>query len=95
MSQLLWFLVVITLLSQAALYGFTAVSFLAPAHRRCSRATRSGCRPRSASRGHSSAVVPTGSPGTRSIEEPWLAERHGAEYEAYRRSVSRFVGRSS
>lgn len=26
------------------------------------------------------------------IEEPWLAERHGAAYEAYRRAVPRFVG---
>jgi len=27
------------------------------------------------------------------IEEPWLSERHGAEYEAYRRTVPRFLGR--
>lgn len=26
------------------------------------------------------------------IEEPWLAERYGAEYEAYRRAVPRFFG---
>jgi protein-S-isoprenylcysteine O-methyltransferase Ste14 len=28
------------------------------------------------------------------VEEPWLAERFGAEYEAYRRTVPRFLGRS-
>jgi protein-S-isoprenylcysteine O-methyltransferase Ste14 len=26
------------------------------------------------------------------IEEPWLAQRHGADYEAYRREVPRFLG---
>jgi protein-S-isoprenylcysteine O-methyltransferase Ste14 len=26
------------------------------------------------------------------VEEPWLAERYGAEYEAYRRAVPRFFG---
>jgi protein-S-isoprenylcysteine O-methyltransferase Ste14 len=25
------------------------------------------------------------------VEEPWLAERYGAEYEVYRRSVPRFI----
>jgi protein-S-isoprenylcysteine O-methyltransferase Ste14 len=27
------------------------------------------------------------------VEEPWLAEKYGAAYEAYRRAVPRFFGR--
>ena len=78
-------LLAITLAAQGVLFLFTAVSFVAPARR---------IWPPPAL--HSGQVYATGLLSwvlaTPFVEEPWLAERHGAEYATYRREVPRFIG---